>query len=210
MSEPKQEQISSDFFWQKIWPYRLPLVFFSLGIVFLLTGFFLLYHETTAGQSVVISEPSNSPNPSKPSLIRVDVSGSVVSPGVYELNSYARIQDALIKAGGLSADADRNFVSKNINLAQKLSDGAKIYIPSANENSNPSGLSSISNPSTLNHLININLASADELDSLPGIGPATAAKIISGRPYETIDDLLTKKAVGKSVLEKIKDRVTVY
>lgn len=210
MSEPNQEeQTSSAFNWQTLWPYRVPFLFFSFGIVFLFVAIFLFYQEKTAGQSVVIEQnlSQSSPSPQSPKLIKVDVSGAVVNPGVYELKSSDRIQEALIKAGGLAEKADREWVAKNLNLAQKLPDGAKIYIPKANEQAGSSGLSDLGN---LGHLININSASAEELESLSGIGPVTSQKIISGRPYESIDDLLNKKIVGKSVWGKIKDKITVY
>lgn len=203
MSEPEfTDQTPTDSLYQKLWPYRVPVIFFALGIIFLATAVFLFYQETIRGQSVVISNPYNSSNPPNPSVIKADVEGAVVSPGVYELKVNSRIQDLLIKAGGLSIEADREYVSKNINLAQKLSDGAKIYIPSVGESS--------SNLSNLSHLININQASARDLESLPGVGPATSAKIISGRPYQTTEELISKKAVGKAVFEKIKDEITVY
>lgn len=202
----EKENSSSGFNWQKFWPYRVPMLFFSFGIVFLFAAIFLFYKEKTSGQSVVISTPSNPSNSSNSSVIKVDVSGAVVSPGVYELKSTSRIQDALIKAGGLAESADRDWTAKNLNLAQKLLDGTKIYIPGINEESNPSLPSVSSNPS----VINVNQATADQLDTLSGIGPATSQKIISGRPYETINDLLNKKIVGKSVFEKIKDKISVY
>lgn len=196
---------------QKLWPYRIPILFFSFGIIFLFAAIFLFYKEKTSGQSVVISQPSQPSYPLNPLIIKIDVSGAVLNPGVYELKSSDRIQEALIKAGGLAENADRVWVAKNLNLAQKLTDGAKIYIPSQTENSNPSsGLSNLGDLGNLSHLININTASAEELDTLSGVGPATAQKIISGRPYETIDDLLNKKIVGKSVFEKIKDKISVY
>lgn len=216
VSEPNQEQQSSGALnWQTIWPYRVPILFFSFGIIFLFVAIFLFYKEKTSGQSVVISQSSNPSipsNPLVPKLIKVDVSGAVVNPGVYELKSSDRIQEALIKAGGLAENADRTWTAKNLNLAQKLLDGTKIYIPFKDENpssSFPSNPSSPSNPS-LSALININNASESQLDTLSGVGPATAQKIISGRPYESIDDLLNKKIVGKSVFEKIKDKISVY
>lgn len=144
--------------------------------------------------------------------ILVDVSGAVVNPGVYPLQNADRIQAALIAAGGLSANADREYVAKNLNLAAKLSDGAKIYIPFTGEHSsNSSNNSNLSNSSnTVSGLINLNSASSSQLDTLPGIGPATATKIINARPYQTMDELLTKKVVSQKVFDQIKDKVSVY
>jgi competence protein ComEA len=140
--------------------------------------------------------------------IKVDIEGAVEKPGVYEIPFDSRIEDVLISAGGLSVKADREYVSKSVNLAQKLIDGAKIYIPELNGSNN----SNISNlPNTPNsQLTNINIASESELDKLPGIGPVTAAKIIAGRPYQTLEELVSKKAVSQSVFTKIKDKISLY
>lgn len=195
---------------QKLWSFRAPLIFLFLGLIFLLAASLSFYQEKTSGQSVVISNPSlNSPKALTPQTFKVDISGAVEKPGVYGLKSDSRIQDALISAGGLSADADRDFVSKNLNLAQKLSDGAKIYIPKIGESASWR-TSSPNSPTAPNSLINLNSSSQQDLESLPGIGPASSQKIISNRPYQSIDDLLSKKIVGKSVFEKIKDKITVY
>ncbi|MBI2031754.1 MAG: helix-hairpin-helix domain-containing protein [Candidatus Levybacteria bacterium] len=140
--------------------------------------------------------------------IMVDVEGAVLSPGVYNLSQNARIKDALIAAGGLSGSADRDWIAKNLNLAAKLSDAAKLYIPFKGEagiqSYNSGGINLISSS------ININSASMKELDSLSGIGPVTAQKIIDGRPYQAVDELISKKIIGNSVFEKIKDRITAY
>ncbi len=143
-------------------------------------------------------------------LINVDVEGAVVKPGVYKLNFSSIIQDALVSAGGLSGDADRSFVSKNINLASKLTDGAKIYIPKIGEVANLNNQSNVLGIKEESGLININTASSESLDTLPGVGSVTAAKIINSRPYGTIDELLSKKVVSSSVFTKIKDKITAF
>ncbi len=132
--------------------------------------------------------------------IWVDVSGAVVSPGVYKLTEEARTKDALIAAGGLTDEADRVFVARIINLAQKISDGDKIFIPTAG--------GEVAGVTT--GIVNLNKATTDELMSLDGIGTARAQAIIKNRPYAKVEDLLTKKVVTKSVFEKIKDQITVY
>ncbi len=130
----------------------------------------------------------------------------MLTPGVYKLNQNSIIQDALVASGGLSSDANREFVSKNINLAAKLADAAKIYIPKIGESfSEIKGVSDIS-PG----LININQASIETLDTLPGIGTVTADKIITNRPYVTINELLDKKVVSAKVFTQIKDKITAY
>jgi len=124
----------------------------------------------------------------------------------------------LIRAGGLSAAADREWVSKNINLAQKLQDGAKIYIPTQKEVGRFGGLGLSTSAGgevagvsgSVVGKININTASQAQLESLWGIGEKRAADIIANRPYQSIDELVTKAKIPKSVVEKIKDKITIY
>lgn len=143
--------------------------------------------------------------------IYVDVQGAVVKPGVYGLNENSRLQDGLVAAGGLSGNADREWVGKNLNLAKRLEDGAKIYIPLARESVSRSvGDSESQVIGASVGLININAASSSELDKLPGIGPVTAQKIIDNRPYSEIGELSSKKVIGQKVFDQIKDKVTAY
>jgi len=142
--------------------------------------------------------------------ILVDVGGAVSKPGIYEFSSTARVNDALVAGGGLAAEADRDWISQNLNLAAKLSDGAKIYIPFKEEtNINKDGPRSNLQGPSLQGQININTASLAELEQLWGIGPVTAQKIIDSRPYVKVEDLLEKKIVKSNVYEEIKDKITV-
>lgn len=131
----------------------------------------------------------------------VDISGAVEQPGVYAIPYDSRISNVLITAGGLSPKADRNYISRYINLAQRVSDGMKIYFPFENE-----AFTSFPNQST--KLINVNIALVSELDALPGIGEVTANKIISARPYQDVAELVSKGVVSKSVFEKIKSLIS--
>lgn len=139
--------------------------------------------------------------------IVVDVSGAVKTPGVYKLSTGARIGDALVAAGGVDlVQADHTYLSQKINLAAAVTDGQKIYLPFTGETyTTPAAvvLGSVSS------LVSINSGSAGELDTLPGVGPATAAKIIDSRPYGSLEDLVGKKAVGQSEFEKIKDKISL-
>lgn len=109
-------------------------------------------------------------------------------------------------AGGLASSADRDYVAKHLNLAQKLSDGAKIYIPKDGEVVN--GASTTVLAEQAGGLININTASLDSLDSLSGIGQVTAQKIMNGRPYADIQELITKHIITQKVFDKIKSSIT--
>ncbi len=140
--------------------------------------------------------------------IKIDVEGQVINPGVYSLNTDARIQDALIAAGGMSSQADR----KQINLAAKVADGQKIYVPAQGE-AMPAGSSMISSSGSTaqnpNGPVSINSATESELDSLPSVGPVTAQKIINGRPYAVLQDLVSKKILGQKTYDKIKDMISL-
>lgn len=195
--------------------YKIPLILAGVGILFLLFGIVYIVKTQNTSSEVIFSDASSSPSAkTKTVKIKVDVEGAVMAPGVYEVMEGGRITDALSTAGGLSADADREWVAKNINLAAKITDGGKIYIPSAAE----TALGKITNESGSSGQllgvaagkININSASQAELEGLPGVGPVTAGKIISGRPYQTIEELKSKKAVGNSIFNKIKDLIVAY
>lgn len=189
--------------WCKEKPYLVTLGL--LGVFLVAVGVFsvLVMGNRDKDKGVIIKKAEET----EIKEIFVDVGGAVEKPGVYQLSSNSRVNEALVAAGGLGEKADRDWVSQNLNLAQKLTDGVKIYIPSAGE-ANKDGPSQnvYKGPS----FVNLNTASARELDTLYGIGPATAEKIISGRPYSTIEELLTKKVVKSNVYESIKNRISVY
>ena len=140
--------------------------------------------------------------------IVVDVAGAIEKPGVYELPSNSRIGDALVVAGGLSASADRAWVAANLNLAEKLEDGEKVYIPSNSQISNVQITNRES--SQINNKININLASVSELDRLEGIGPSRAQTIVDNRPYSKTEELVSKARIPQSVYDKISSSISVY
>ncbi len=196
-------------------PHALSVIFLSIGMILLVSGLISLL-STSGGSKPMVFEDQNGlsdkDNHQQSLSITIDVEGAVVKPGVYTLSGDVRIKDALIAAMGLSSDADRSWVAKNINLAAKLIDGAKVYIPSKSQNSNVKTQSSAGegiNISTQAQ-VNINTASVSQLDSLIGIGVVTAQKIIDNRPYSDIAELINKKIVGSSVFEKIKDKIAVY
>ena len=117
---------------------------------------------------------------------------------MYEIPQKSRIQDGLVAACGLSAKADRVwvYVAKNLNLAIKLTDGIRIYIPIVGEAVGNTSVLNASSGVVVGALINISTSSESQLESLPGIGPVTAQKIIAGRPYGSLNELLDKKIVG--------------
>jgi len=140
--------------------------------------------------------------------IVVEISGQVEKPGVYKLQNGSRVEDLIVAAGGISADADRVWLDKTLNRAAKLLDGQKLFIPPKN-----SGDIKVYQPSNAvqgSGLVNINTAGLSELDTLPGIGPVYGQNIIEHRPYSNIEELVSKGALKEFVFEKIKDKITAY
>ncbi len=141
--------------------------------------------------------------------VMIDVEGEVVNPGVYKLNKTDRIQEALIAAGGLSAEADREWVAKNINRAEMVSEGLKVYIPRKGDTLGAAV--QISKETT--GIVNINNADSEQLETLPGIGPAMAARIIDYRKnnggFKDINELKMVSGIGDKMYEKIKDLVQI-
>lgn len=197
--------------------HKLSFVLGIVGISFLGYGLISLVGVQRDSTEITFQSgqnPANVETKTTHKQITIDVEGAVLKPGIHTLPAESRVQDALILAGGMSQKADVAKVAQSMNLAAKVIDGGKIYIPFEGEPSNTSIQSGGQNSSenTLGvstGLININTAGETELDTLSGVGPATAQKIISARPYGSVDELLSKKAVGKSVFEKIKEKVTV-
>lgn len=190
----------------------LPLSLGILGMIFFAYGLIeLLVANKTDSEDIVFKASSAEQSLREAKTILVDVEGAVVKQGVYKLPQESRIQDVLVAAGGLNAQADRKQIAKNFNLATKLADGAKIYVPFVGEAvSNSSVLSGSSQNGGGGNLVNINTGSQAQLEALPGIGPITAQKIIAGRPYNSVDELLDKKIVGAKVFGQIKEKISVY
>ena len=177
----------------------------ALVLVFLVSCVYLAFFGwSRLHQRIVPVEYLAANEAVSPDTIWVDVGGAVSNPGVYQLSADARVKDALVAAGGVTEEADRTYFSKLINLAARLKDGEKLYIPFVAEKSGKAVLGETST------LININSASDQELDGLPGIGPARAGEIIRNRPYKTTDELVSKKIVSASVFEQIRDKIAVY
>jgi competence protein ComEA len=152
----------------------------------------------------------------------VEIVGAVSHPGVFRMPVDARVGDLLAEAGGYGPRVDAGRAGRELNLAAPLRDGDQIRVPSRDDGplasagnagrgsgstSGPGGASTGSaGPIDLNH------ATASELDTLPGIGPATAAKILAsrdGQPFVAVEDLRTRKLVGEKTFAGLKDLVTV-
>ncbi len=139
----------------------------------------------------------------------VHITGAVPRPGVYALPQGARVQDGISAAGGFLAEADKS----NINLAELLDDGEKLDVPFIEGGSPVLATPLPQVVATTTELININTASNAELDSLPGIGPTTAQKIIDYRtqngPFVSTEDIINVPGIGPGTYERLKDLITV-
>lgn len=186
--------------------YKIPLGLCFVGLVLVLGGLF--FSDLTAKPKEQKNFPSESLVQPK-SEIKVNISGAIQNPGVYSLNSTDRVEDVIKMSGGFSEDVNQEYISKVLNLSQKISDGMKIYIPFDGESQYVQSLvGQVAGATTTK--VGLNTSSSKELEDLPGIGPVTAGKIIGSRPYNDVNDLLIKKAVSKSVFEKIKDQVDLH
>lgn len=179
---------------------------------------------TGPGGSVVVDggtalRASGSPGvagvaPSDGALLVIDVQGAVLRPGVIRLVAGSRVGDAIEAAGGFGPRVDAERAGRELNLAASLKDGDRIVVPSRDDPPSSGGGSNgpVGSGGSGGGLLDLNTATASELDALPGIGPVTAKKILDARaekPFASVDDLRDRKLVGASVFDKIHDLVTV-
>lgn len=183
-------------------------IFIGVLIGLAASGILWLAASPPRGQAVTL-RPAPTPVP-----LVVQVGGAVLRPGVYALPQGSRVRDAIDAAGGLLADAN----TEKINLADLLNDGQKLVIPGA---SGVSGEGSefvpadeeLTDTQSPDYLIDINYAAAEELETLPGIGPTLAMRIVQYRdehgPFQTIEDIMNVSGIGQSTFDLIKDYIYV-
>ena len=206
---------------EKIKEYKIIVICTGLGL--LVGGFFLLkpaphtpVKETNLQAEVAAvskdssTEKEEKEEPVEQDLITVDVKGAVKSPGIYDLPVGSRVNDAVQKAGGLTEEA----ASKSLNLAQKVSDEALVYVPAKGEEvaSEKTGSGTASSTSK-EKKVNINKASLEELKQVKGLGGKRAQDIIDHREtngkFKSVDELKKVSGIGAKTIEKLKEYVTV-
>ena len=213
---------------EKIKEYKIIVICTGLGL--LVGGFFLLKptlqtpvketnlqaevaavsKDSSTEKDVKKEEKEEKEEPVEQDLITVDVKGAVKSPGIYDLPVGSRVNDAVQKAGGLTEQAD----SKSINLAQKVSDEALVYVPTKGEESASQQTNSGAPSSTSkDKKVNLNKASLEELKQVKGLGGKRAQDIIDHREsngkFKSVDELKKVSGIGAKTIEKLKDYVTV-
>ena len=206
---------------EKIKEYKIIVICTGLGL--LVGGFFLLkpaphtpvketnlQAEVTAVSKDSSTEKEVKEEPVEQDLITVDVKGAVKSPGIYDLPVGSRVNDAVQKAGGLTEQAD----SKSLNLAQKVSDEALVYVPTKGEEvASQQTASGTASSTSKEKKVNINKASLEELKQVKGLGGKRAQDIIDHREtngkFKSVDELKRVSGIGAKTIEKLKDYVTV-
>ncbi|KXU04334.1 helix-hairpin-helix domain-containing protein [Streptococcus oralis] len=210
---------------EKVKEYKIIVICACLGLA--LGGFFLLKPSTQkpvtetnlSAEVAAVSKDSSSEKEIKKEekeealeqdQITVDVKGAVKSPGIYDLPLGSRVHDAVQKAGGLTEEAD----SKSLNLAQKVSDEALVYVPTKGEEAASQQATSGTSPSTSKEKkVNLNKASLEELKQVKGLGGKRAQDIIDHREtngkFKSVDELKKVSGIGAKTIEKLKDYVTV-
>lgn len=209
---------------EKIKEYKIIVICAALGLA--LGGFFLIKPSTQTpvtetnlpAEVAAVSKDSTSEKEvkkeekeesSEQELITVDVKGAVKSPGIYDLPVGSRVHDAVQKAGGLTEEAD----SKSLNLAQKVSDEALVYVPTKGEEASQQTASGTTPSTSKEKKVNLNKASLEELKQVKGLGGKRAQDIIDHREangkFKSVDELKKVSGIGAKTIEKLKDYVTV-
>lgn len=151
-------------------------------------------------------------------ILVVEIVGAVERPGVFRLPADSRIGDLVAAAGGYGPRVDADRAGQELNLAAALKDGDQIRVPSRDDATTPSarpadGGGPGGGGGAAAESIDLNQATESELDTLPGIGPVTAAKIVASReeqPFASVEDLRTRKLVGEKTFASLKDLVAVH
>jgi competence protein ComEA len=192
-------------------------------VAFLGAGAFVLASSGASNATIVVPSETSSSVAGGPAAsgeatgakLIVEVAGAVRKPGVYRLPSGSRVVDAIEAAGGYGPRVDAGAADRTLNLAAEIRDGDRVRVPSRDDpasggsGAGPGGPTGSIGPAAP---VDLNSATSAELEALPGIGPATAAKIIAAReerPFRSIDELRERKIVGPATFEKLRGLVVV-
>lgn len=190
----------------------------ALAAIMVATGGGTGVTRVDVGAPIAVVDPGASASdlPVGRSELVVEIVGAVRAPGVYRLPPGARVTDLIHAAGGYGTRVDTGRAEQELNLAAPLRDGEHLRVPSrddavAGPAPGRSGGAPISG-SAADGLVDLNRATQAELEALPGVGPATAEKIMAARaeaPFVTVDELRSRGVLGEKTFEKLRDLVTV-
>jgi competence protein ComEA len=181
----------------------VPRVLVLVVLASLVVGGGVAVGRLRAPAPVPITVAEDPPTPTPQPLVVIDVAGAVARPGIVRLPAGTRVGDAIAAAGGVAPDADLAA----LNRAALLRDGSRVYVPRLGETPPAGSLGSVAETK-----IDLNHASPVELESLPGIGPATAMRIVRSRdqrPFSKVEELQTRGLVTARVLADIRDLLTL-
>jgi competence protein ComEA len=181
--------------------YRLHII--GLLLILIGLGIYLIYQDKSSNSSI---------DKTAKELV-IDISGAVKKPGVYNFSSDSRVIDAINRAGGFTKRADLEKIAQEINQASLLDDEQKIYIPLKKSEIDINSDSKVAAVSSNQGVININQASSSQLESLPGIGPVYAQRIVDYRNkigrFNSAQQLLEISGIGPRTLEKIAPEISL-
>jgi competence protein ComEA len=205
----------------------LPVLLIGVAVILAAAAAFVNFAGSSPSVEIAGAEPALGGSPgasglvaraagsAQAELVVVDVQGAVVHPGVVRLVAGSRVGDAIVAAGGYGPRVAADRVGRSLNLAALLHDGDQVVVPSRDDAADAPGNTAGgqgTSPAPAGGPIDLNTATAEQLDTLPGIGPVTAAKILAARDeqrFAAVDDLKTRKLVGSATFDKLKDLVTV-
>ena len=181
------------------WLGRNQLLLLGLAVLALLAALLVRDLSQSDPPTLVLQD-----SPTSGDSVLVHIAAAVAAPGVYELPHGARVQDAILAAGGGLPKSD----TESLNLARRLRDGEKIDVPGP-----VSDVAATVATLAPGQKLDLNAATLEQLDQLPGIGEAYSRRIVDSRvvdgPYEAVEDLLTRRVIPAATLEQIRDRLTV-
>jgi competence protein ComEA len=196
------------------WSSREKKLAIALSVVVVI-GFFYFFWDREDKRDAIPLPPYEAAlntkqakeTPSTPSTLVIDVKGAVLKPGIHKLPADARVYDAIEQAGGPQQAADLN----QVNLAQRLTDGMVVYIPRKGESEKQAPFSGMS--SATDGKVHVNTASAEELETLNGIGKAKAEAILKYREehgkFQSVEDLKEVPGIGESTIDRFREQVVV-
>lgn len=173
-----------------------------MGLVLVTAGLGLKFKDQNEESKVEVVKGAVIQSDNK---VKIDISGAVAKPGLYSMDRGSRVEEALVAAGGLTKEADRVWVEANLNRAEKIWDGMKIYVPAEGV--------SVQHWEDTGGKININTAGQGELEKLPEVGPAMAKKILEYRQknegFKKKEELMLVPGIGEKTYEKLKELVAI-